>query len=145
VTVCGHNRVSVEEAKALLDAGYAYLDVRTVEEFAAGHPRAAYNVPLLIRVHGVMQPNGDFLRVVQACFSLEDELVVGCESGGRSLAAAKRLRQLGYSRLVELRPGYRGTRGPFGRVTEAGWYASDMPCSFDDGQRSYRDLLAKLV
>ena len=32
-------RVEPEEAKALLesDAGYTYLDVRTAEEFAAGH------------------------------------------------------------------------------------------------------------
>ena len=36
------NRVSPEEARDLMDKeGYAYLDVRSVPEFEAGHPTGA--------------------------------------------------------------------------------------------------------
>ena len=41
-------RISPEEARDLMDKeGYVYLDVRSVPEFAAGHPTGAYNIPLL--------------------------------------------------------------------------------------------------
>ena len=41
-------RVSPEEALDLMRGqGYAYLDVRSVPEFAQGHPAGAYNVPLI--------------------------------------------------------------------------------------------------
>ena len=49
-------RISPEEAHAkVTNEGYAYVDVRTEAEFAAGHPAGAYNVPIA---------EGDFLRVV---------------------------------------------------------------------------------
>src|ERR1043165_9635934 len=39
-------RVSVLDAKKLVDEGYAYLDVLSIEEFGARHPTGAINVPL---------------------------------------------------------------------------------------------------
>jgi hypothetical protein len=48
--------------------GYVYLDVRSVPEFAAGHPTGAYNIPLLDMGPGGMAPNPDFLAVVQKSF-----------------------------------------------------------------------------
>jgi rhodanese-related sulfurtransferase len=38
-------RVSAREARALMDAGYAYVDVRSEQEFDLGHPSGAVNVP----------------------------------------------------------------------------------------------------
>ena len=41
-------RVSPKDARDLMEKdGYAYVDVRSIPEFEAGHPEGAYNVPLL--------------------------------------------------------------------------------------------------
>jgi len=37
-----------------------YLDVRTEEEFAQGHPAGAINLPVMFMIPGRPQPNPDF-------------------------------------------------------------------------------------
>ncbi len=39
-------RLPPDEAKAKLDEGFTYVDVRTEEEFEEGHPEGAVNVPV---------------------------------------------------------------------------------------------------
>ena len=39
-------RLSVQEASERLASGFTYVDVRTPEEFEAGHPPGAVNVPV---------------------------------------------------------------------------------------------------
>ena len=63
------NRVSAAEAHALLGQGYCYLDVRTVEEYAAGHPVGAFNIPVMHRGQSGMTENSEFLQVVEATFA----------------------------------------------------------------------------
>ena len=59
-------RVSPEEARDLMEKeGYTYLDVRSIPEFEAGHPKGAYNIPLNHMGPGVMSPNPDFMAVVR--------------------------------------------------------------------------------
>ena len=86
-------RVTPEEAKALLEAGegYTYLDVRTAEEFVAGHVPGAVNIPVLVRRPGGggMEPNPRFLEDVKSKFAPEARLITGCLRGGRSLRAAE--------------------------------------------------------
>ncbi|GIL57853.1 hypothetical protein Vafri_13079 [Volvox africanus] len=95
------------EAHLLLqDEGYKYLDVRTAEEYAAGHTPSATNVPVVFLGIG-MSPNPAFLSEVQRVFPKKDEsLVVGCKSGRRSLMAIEQLSQAGYSNLVNLVGGF---------------------------------------
>jgi rhodanese-related sulfurtransferase len=127
-----HPRLSARDAHALLrDQGYAYLDVRTEQEFALGHPAGAYNVPLLRRggPGPGLQENGEFLATVAAAFGIECRLVVGCESGHRSRTAAQRLLGAGFGAVVEQRAGYEGTRDAFGRLSEKGWRAEGLPCA----------------
>ena len=40
--------ISPTKANELLLTGTKYLDVRTVEEFAAGHPPGALNIPVML-------------------------------------------------------------------------------------------------
>lgn len=125
-----HPRLSAHEAHALIaEQGYAYLDVRTEEEFAQGHPAGAYNVPLMLRTARGMQENPRFLEVVAAAFPPDTKLVLGCKSGPRSLAAANKLAQAGYRNLAEQRAGFSGQRDPFGRTVEPGWQAAGLPCA----------------
>jgi len=134
-------RVSPSEAKALMDEGWTYLDVRSEGEFEASHPAAAINIPLMHAGPGGMRPNPDFMRVVEVALSKDTKIVVGCMSGGRSLRAAQLLEEAGYQNVVDQRAGFGGAKDPAGRTLEAGWAAQNLPV--EKGRppgRSYSDL-----
>lgn len=124
-------RISPEEAKALVDEGWTFVDVRSVPEFELGHPAGAYNVPLMHRGPSGMTPNPDFLAVMKRRFAPDQRLVVACRSGGRSLKAAELLTANGFTQVVDQRAGWDGVRDAFGGVTEPGWERAGMPCAMD--------------
>lgn len=112
-------RISPAEAHDMMGEGYTYVDVRTPEEFADGHPAGAINVPL-----------GDgFVDTIARRFAKDAPLVVGCKSGSRSLRAAQALAAAGFTRVVDQRAGFDGARGPFGEITEPGWTRQGLPVS----------------
>ncbi|MQM17269.1 hypothetical protein Taro_050238, partial [Colocasia esculenta] len=80
--------VPVRVAQELLQAGHRYLDVRTPEEFPAGHAVGAVNVPYMFKVGSGMTKNPKFLEEVSSIFGKDDEIIVGCQMGKRSLMAA---------------------------------------------------------
>ena len=89
-------------------------------------------------------PNRDFLRVVQASFAADARLVVGCQSGGRSVQAAQVLEQAGYANIVEQRAGFGGARDGAGRIVEPGWAAAGLPVeSGEPAGCSYGELFKK--
>jgi rhodanese-related sulfurtransferase len=117
-------RISPAEAQALLEQeGYVFLDVRSVPEFEAGHPKGAYNIPLMHRTWRGMQPNAQFLKEVRATFALEAKIVIGCKAGGRSMRAAMVMMEAGYTNVVDQRAGFSGVG------MEAGWVAAGLPTS----------------
>jgi rhodanese-related sulfurtransferase len=136
-------RVSADEAHALMqDEGYAYVDVRSVPEFEAGHPEGAYNVPILHMGPAGMSPNREFLDVMQRRFPKDAKLVVGCRSGGRSLQAVQLLASAGFTDLVDQRAGFDGGMGPGG--FEAGWQPKGLPVATGSpDERSYEVLRNK--
>uniref|UniRef100_A0A2P2K0Q4 Uncharacterized protein MANES_01G151800 n=1 Tax=Rhizophora mucronata TaxID=61149 RepID=A0A2P2K0Q4_RHIMU len=68
--------VPVRVAHELVQAGHRYLDVRTPEEFSAGHAVGAINVPYMYRVGSGMTKNPNFLEDVSSNFGKYDEIVV---------------------------------------------------------------------
>ena len=90
-------RINATDAKQLQDDGWTYVDVRTENEFAAGHPKGAVNIPF-------NAPN--FLDLVKAKFQPDAKLVVGCQVGGRSMRASALLEQQGYQNLADNAGGY---------------------------------------
>ncbi len=137
-------RISPQEASAKLAEGWTYVDVRTTQEFEAGHPPGAVNVPVALAGPGGMTPNPDFLRVMGAAFAPDAKLVVGCKAGGRSLRAAQMLLGAGFTNVVDQRAGWDGARNPFGQMTEPGWSRAGLPV--EEGQpagRSYEDVKRK--
>jgi rhodanese-related sulfurtransferase len=137
-------RVSPKEAKALLDQGWTYLDVRSEPEFEAGHPAGSLNVPLLHAGPGGMTPNPEFLGVVEKALPKDSKIVVGCQSGGRSLRAAQLLESAGFKDLVDQRAGFGGARDQFGRIVEAGWSAESLPVETGKpAGRAYSDLVKR--
>lgn len=125
---------------------YVYLDVRTVAEYQEGHPSSAWNVPVLeTNAAGEMAENPEFLRVVEATFSKDTPLLVGCRSGGRSSLAAQMLQQAGYKRVYNIMGGYAGGRTPAGQELK-GWSQLGYPVDRDDGgEKSYTSLRARSV
>ncbi|XVF63594.1 hypothetical protein PTKIN_Ptkin09bG0099400 [Pterospermum kingtungense] len=81
--------VSVRVAYELFQAGHRYLDVRTSDEFNAGHPHEAINIPYYLKIGGEgMVKNSKFLEEVSSEFGKKNKIIVGCKSGRRSLMAA---------------------------------------------------------
>ena len=72
------------------------IDVRTPEEFAAGHIEGAKNIDFKA---------ADFQKKF-AEFSKEEPVYLYCRSGNRSGKAAKELAKLGFQNIVDLEGGY---------------------------------------
>lgn len=120
------DRISPAEAHAKMKAeGYTYVDVRTEEEFSAGHPAGAVNVPFMLAGVAGMEPNAEFMSVMEKAFAHDTPIVVGCKVGGRSARAAAALETAGFTRVLDQRAGWDGSRGTFGELTEPGWSRVD--------------------
>jgi phage shock protein E len=81
------------EARRLVDAGAHLVDVRTPDEFMAGHIPGAVNIPLQELEHRLreLEPKGQ-------------PVVVYCRSGSRSGSAARLLESAGYRAVFDLGP-----------------------------------------
>ena len=89
----GYRQVAMEEAVELMEReeNYVILDVRTEQEYAAGHIPGA-----------VVIPNESIGTEEIAQLEDKDQLIlVYCRSGNRSKQAAEKLAQLGYTNIVE--------------------------------------------
>lgn len=124
------SRISPAEAAQLLAAGYVYLDVRNPDEFALGHPQGAYNIPWLDPEAPTRTPNPRFVELVKRHFAPDQRLIIGCQTGRRSLSAAELLIREGYANIVEQRAGFAGTKDAFGGVVEPGWQARGLPVAY---------------
>ncbi len=91
--------VGVDEFDRLRrERGYVILDVRTAQEFAAGHIQGAVNID-------VNAP--DFVQRVSENFRPDQHLLVQCRSGSRSVRACDKLEQAGFINLYNLEGGIR--------------------------------------
>lgn len=136
------SNVIPREAKRLIDEeGYRYVDVRTEEEFVAGHADGAVNVPVAF---AGMRPNPEFVPVVEANFAKDEKLVLGCKSGGRSARAAEMLVNAGFENVVNMDGGFHGRYDPAGSLAQAGWSAEGLPTSTENGEgTSYASLAGR--
>lgn len=135
--------VTPEQAKALLDggAGHVYVDVRSIPEFQNGHPAGAANVPVMHREAFGMVPNQDFLTVMEAHFGRQTPLLVGCQSGVRSIRAAEALIAAGFTDVANVTGGFGGVRDGMGRVVHKGWFELGLPTDYGDPEgRSYEAI-----
>lgn len=114
--------ISTDEAEELIEDGTAFVDVRTEEEFNDGHVPGAINVPISLGGPGGMQPNADFLTVMETCFNKDETIIVACKAGARSLRAAEALAGAGFSDVLDMTAGFEGKKTAFGEVIP-GWQA----------------------
>ena len=88
-----YHRITMQEAIDMMSAetGYIILDVRTAEEYAAGHIPGAINIP-----------NESIGTSAPPTLPDKDQLIlVYCRSGNRSRQASAKLAALGYTRVTE--------------------------------------------
>ncbi len=85
-------QISPEAARQHLQNGALVIDVRSVDEFGAGHLSAAVNIPL-----GEIRE-----EIPRRAPDKNQVLLLHCLSGGRSGLARRWLRQMGYTRVYNL-------------------------------------------
>ena len=139
--------ITPQQAHDLLTANSdaIYIDVRTEREFANGHPQGAVNIPVAFPdpARGMMA-NKDFVQVVEANFPRDKKIIVGCQAGPRSNAAAGLLQQAGFQDVANMLGGFGGMRDQMGNVIAPGWANSGLPVSNDNGEGvSYESLAGK--
>jgi rhodanese-related sulfurtransferase len=137
-------RVTPQEAVELIADGWMYVDVRTIPEFEAEHPRGAYSVPLMQQGPAGRTSNPDFVAIVEGAFGRGARLVLGCASGNRSRRAADLLGEAGFAELADMPAGFGGETDSMGRLVTPGWKAAGLPtASAAEPGRRYEDLVAK--
>ena len=139
--------ITPQDANEKLKSGadVVYIDVRTESEFAAGHPAGAVNIPVAFPDPGRgMVRNPEFVEVVEAHFPKDKKLILGCQAGPRSNAAAGLLQQAGYEEVFNMLGGFGGMRDSGGRIISPGWSSLGLPVSDENGEgTSYQSLKAK--
>ncbi len=141
-------QVTPPDAQAGLESDLeaVYLDVRTEAEFSQGHPGEALNIPVAFpNPMGGMQPNPDFLKIVQKLLPVDKKIYCGCQAGVRSQAAADILAKAGYTNLFNVQGGFGGRVNPgTGMVVTPGWRDSGLPVSTEvNEQNGYAALKKK--
>lgn len=86
----GAGVVAPEEAHDLVQNGAVLVDVRSPEEYAAGHIEGAQSVPL---------ESGDFDAAVGR-LDPDQAYVLYCETGNRAGVALERMTELGFTDVV---------------------------------------------
>ena len=88
-----YQKITAEQAKARMDSGDAIiiLDVRTQEEFDAGHIAGA----ILIPNETILDEQPELLP------DLDAEILVYCRSGNRSAQSANKLLAIGYTNVYD--------------------------------------------
>ena len=110
------------------DSAALYLDVRSSQEFEAGHAEGALNIPIAeADGGGPLAPNPDFLAVVKRHLAPERRLLVGCLSGKRSQRACAVLLEAGYTNVANIQGGFGGARDAGGQVLTEGWRDAGLP------------------
>ena len=94
-TASEYGDVTVDEAKALLKANpsLVIVDVRTLEEYTSGHLEGALLIPV-----SELESRLDEL-------STEDELLIYCRTGNRSVSAVTILETHGFTKLYHMTEG----------------------------------------
>ena len=96
----GVGAIGAQDVVRLMNQGALLLDVRSVEDFAAGHIRGARSVPA-----GQLAGSVDSLKRYK-----DKPVIVYCEQGSSASGAMRELAQAGFGQVVNLRGGLRAWR-----------------------------------
>lgn len=90
-------RVDKEAFKSAIESGeYILFDVRTVEEYMDGHIEGAKSLNVL---------DDQFDKTI-ANIDKSQKYLIYCKSGGRSQTALQKMKEAGFTHVLELEGGY---------------------------------------
>ncbi|KAI3798829.1 hypothetical protein L1987_34109 [Smallanthus sonchifolius] len=101
--------IDVLKANHLLrNNNYRYLDVRTEEEFKKGHVDFddVLNIPNMFNTPDGRVKNPNFMEQVLLVCTKDDHIIVGCQSGVRSVDATVDLLGAGFKHVYNMGGGY---------------------------------------
>jgi rhodanese-related sulfurtransferase len=101
--------IGAQDVVRLMNQGAAVLDLRSAEDYAAGHIRGARSIPA-----GQLNEGLDALKRYK-----DKPLIVYCERGGTAAAAIRTLAQQGFGQVASLRGGL------------SAWRAEQLPVARD--------------
>ncbi|GAB3800359.1 rhodanese-like domain-containing protein [Virgibacillus kimchii] len=94
IPVKGVNNITVQEAKnKLKEKNGQFIDVRTPGEYKANHRKPFKNIPLAQLAH----QSGELQK--------DKEVVIICQTGMRSMKAAKILKKQGFEKVTNVKGG----------------------------------------
>ncbi|XP_057543807.1 rhodanese-like domain-containing protein 9, chloroplastic [Amaranthus tricolor] len=132
--------VIADEAKKLVTEGFAIVDVRDIKQYERAHVKSCYHIPLFIEnkdndpgtiikrtLHNnfaglffglpFTKLNPDFVKSVKSQFSPDSKLLIVCQEGLRSTAAARQLEQSGFKNIACITSGLQSVKpGTFDSV-----------------------------
>ncbi len=147
----GIKQISVEDAREAMGASenVVYVDVRTPQEFEEGHPPRAINVPVVLpsSQSRQMEPNVEFMKVVEALVPKGTPVIVGCKMGGRSQMAADLMNNAGFIDVSNMQGGFGGARDRItGEITAPGWIQMEFPVETDvNAKNGYEELKTRAL
>ncbi|MGE0822287.1 MAG: rhodanese-like domain-containing protein [Candidatus Binatia bacterium] len=110
-----------------------YIDVRTVTEFATGHPRGkVVNIPIEFYHPTTKETiaNASFLEVAQSLYEKDAPLIAGGAADTRATQAAQKLAEAGYTNVCIMSDGF------------PAWRSAKLPTTTDNRDGiSYVSLL----
>ena len=92
IIVKQRSQVSADDARRLLAAGAAVIDVRSPSEYSSGHIPGVINLPLDVLTE----------KIPAVVTDKSSPVFLHCQSGTRSAMAARKLREMGYSQVFNL-------------------------------------------
>lgn len=128
------NYVNADDAKKLVvDEGYVIVDVRDKTQFERAHIKSCYHAPLFIenqdndpgtiikrQLHNnfsglfyglpFTKPNPEFVQSVKSQYSPQSKLLLVCQEGLRSTAAARRLEEAGFQNIACITSGLQSVK-----------------------------------
>jgi hypothetical protein len=95
-TLKGITSISVQNVMGLLkENDLLILDVRSTEEFSAGHLKGSKNIPV----------QSLSLKIASILDWKDKKVLVYCHSGGRSMAASQMLKKSGFTKIYNMTGG----------------------------------------
>ncbi|KAH9618049.1 hypothetical protein KSS87_020841 [Heliosperma pusillum] len=125
--------VNADEAKELVAEGYAIVDIRDKTQFERAHIKSCYHAPFFIenqdndpgtiikrQMHNnfaglfyglpYTKPNPDFVQSLKTQFSPESKILLVCQEGLRSTAAARKLEESGFQNVACITSGLQSVK-----------------------------------
>lgn len=88
-------------ATAIADQSVTIIDVRTPEEYAAGHIPGAVNINV---------QSDTFAQAIQQ-YNKKKPIYIYCQSGRRSAKASEQMKAMGFKKITDLNGGYKNWKG----------------------------------